>query len=146
MYLVDTDVVSSSAPTKLIHPDLIEWMDRHGTSLFVSAVTLVEIEGGIAKSRHLGATRKAAVLAEWLETILHLYAGRVLALDLPIARLAGTLMGRASALGQAPGMPDIVIAATAKHCGLTILTRNLRHFRPLGVPAIDPFAELPDDP
>ncbi|WP_244876980.1 PIN domain-containing protein [Acidocella facilis] len=44
---------------------------------------------------------------------------------------------------MAPGFADIIIAATAQHHGLTILTRNLRHFEPLGAAVHDPFVRLP---
>jgi len=50
---------------------------------------------------------------------------------------------RARGQGQAPGLGDIIIAATAQHHGLTILSRNVRHLAPLGVPVLDPFAALP---
>jgi predicted nucleic acid-binding protein len=55
--------------------------------------------------------------------------------------MAGKLTGDARAAGLAPGFADIAIAATAVHHGLTILTRNLRHFEPLGIAVIDPFRE-----
>jgi hypothetical protein len=70
-----------------------------------------------------------------------LYGDRILAFDTPAARIAGTLSDRARGLGYAPGFADIIIAATAHH-GLTILSRNIRHFKPLGVVVLDPFAAL----
>lgn len=118
-------------------------MDAHSAALFLSAVTVAEIEDGIAKSRREGATRKSADLASWLETVLHLYGDRVLAFDAPTARIAGAMADQARGQGQAPGFADIIIAATARHYGLTILSRNLRHFEPLGVVLIDPFTRLP---
>ncbi len=111
--------------------------------MFLSAVTVAEIEDGIAKSRREGAGRKSAELAAWLETVLHLYGARVLAFDIPAARIAGAMADRARSQGHAPGFADIIIAATAQRHGLTILSRNLRHFEPLGVAVIDPFASLP---
>ena len=118
-------------------------MDAHSAELFLSTVTIAEIEDGIAKAKREGATRKARDLTAWLETVLHLYAARILPFDLAIARLAGSLSDRARGQGHAPGFADIIIAATAQHHGLTILTRNVRHFEPLGVPVHDPFARLP---
>jgi predicted nucleic acid-binding protein len=50
---------------------------------------------------------------------------------------------RARGLGHAPGLADIIIAATAQHRGLTVLSRNLRHLEPLGVAVVDPFVKLP---
>jgi predicted nucleic acid-binding protein len=143
MYLVDTNVISAAGPSRLVRPALVEWMDTHSVSLFLSAVTVAEIEDGIFKSRREGATRKSADLAEWLETVLHLYGDRILAFDTSTARIAGAMTDRARGQGQAPGFADIVIAATAQRHGLTILSRNLRHFEPLGVPVIDPLTTFP---
>jgi toxin FitB len=143
VYLVDTNVISAAAPSRPIPLALVDWMDLHSTSLFLSAVTVAEIEDGIAKLRRKGATRKAADLLAWLETVLHLYGDRVLAFDAPTARIAGVMSDRARGQGHTPGLADIIIAATAHRHGLTILSRNLRHLEPLGVAALDPFAKLP---
>ena len=143
MYLVDTNVISAGAPSGRAHSELVAWMDAHSASLWLSAVTVAEIEDGVAKLRREGATKKSAALAAWREALLHLYGERVLPLDAPTARIAGLLSDRARGQGQAPGLADIVIAATAKRHGLMILTRNVRHFAPLGVPAFDPFEALP---
>lgn len=144
MYLVDTDVISAGAPRRgAASADLVRWMDEHSGSLYVSAVTVAEIEGGIAQSRRKGARRKAADLTAWLEALLHLYASRILVFDLLTARIAGTLSDLARSRGAAAGFADIAIAATASRHGLTILTRNMRHFRPIGVPALNPFDGLP---
>ena len=143
MYLVDTNIISTAAPSRQASSALVEWMDSHSAALFLSAVTVAEIEDGIAKSRREGARRKSADLAAWLETVLHLYGDRVLAFDVATARIAGATSDRARGLGQAPGFADIIIAATAQHRGLTVLSRNVRHLLPLGVAVIDPFLELP---
>jgi predicted nucleic acid-binding protein len=143
LYLVDTNVISAAALSQPAAPALVEWMDAHSASLFLSVVTVAEIEDGIAKSRREGATRKSANLAAWLETVLHLYDDRVLVFDIPTARIAGAIADRAGGQGQAPGLADIIIAATAQHHRLTILSRNLKHFEPLGGVVIDPFARLP---
>jgi toxin FitB len=144
VYLVDTNVISAAAPSRPVSPALVEWMDTHSASLFMSAVTVAEIEDGVAKLRREGATRKSADLTAWLDTVLHLYGDRILAFDAATARIAGALSDRARGLGPAPGLADIIIiAATAQHRGLTILSRNLRHLEPLGVAAVDPFVKLP---
>jgi predicted nucleic acid-binding protein len=109
----------------------------------MSAVTVAEIEDGIAKLRREGARRKSADLAAWLDTVLHLYGDRVLAFDAATARIAGAMSDRVRGLGHAPGFADIIVAATAQHRGLTILSRNVKHFGPLGVAVVDPFVKLP---
>lgn len=66
-------------------------------------------------------------------------------MDLPTARVLGGLSDGARAAGQAPGLADLAIAATAQNRGYTVLTRNLRHFGLLKVPALDPFMNLPPE-
>ena len=143
MYLVDTNVISAAAPGRPVPSALVKWMDAHSDSLFLSVVTVAEIEDGIAKSRREGATRKSSNLVSWLETVLHLYGDRILAFDAPTARIAGAIADRARGQGHAPGFADIIIAATARCHGLTILSRNIRHFEPLGVAVLNPFVALP---
>jgi toxin FitB len=143
MYLVDTNIISAAAPSRSSPPGLVAWMDANSASLFLSAVTVAEIVDGIAKLQREGASRKSADLAAWLETVLHLYGDRILSFDVPTAQVAGAITDRARSHGHAPGFADIIIAATAQHHRLTILSRNLRHFAPLGVVVIDPFTSLP---
>ena len=143
-YLVDTNVISATAPTTAVkRPELITWMDLHSDSLFLSAVTIAEVSDGIAKAKREGARRKSADLSAWLRTVLHLYGDRVLAFDSPTAEIAGALSDLARSRGHAPGFADIVIAATALRHDLIVLSRNERHFTPMGVAVIDPFKTLP---
>ena len=136
MYLVDTNVLSAGAPTKArSSPALADWMDRNSKGLFLSVVTVAEIEDGIAKARREGAPRKAERLDEWLETVRHLYTARILVLDVPVARLVGQLADQARGAGHSPELADLTISATARFHGYVVLTRNLRHFRVL-VPTI----------
>jgi predicted nucleic acid-binding protein len=144
VYLVDTNVISAGAPSKTASaPKLLAWMDENSTDLYMSAVSVAEIEAGIARLRRQGAARRADHLTAWLDTLLHLYAERVLPFEMEAARIAGALVDRAQSLGRAPGLADVVIAATAQFRGFTILTRNARHFEPFGVPFLDPFVRLP---
>ena len=144
MYLVDTNVISAGAPAKAAaQADLVDWMDRNSDRLFLSVITIAEVEDGIAKAHREGTRRKAADLAEWLETLLHLYEARILGIDLAIARRIGQLSDRARGRGQAPGFADLAIAATAQTRSLVVLTRNTRHFVSIDVPANDPFKDWP---
>lgn len=143
VYLVDTNVISAAAPGRAAPPGLADWMDRNAAALFISAITIAEISEGISKARREGATRRADALGAWLEAVIHLYPRRILALDVGVARALGDLSDHARAIGRPPGLADLIIAATAKRHGLTILTRNIRHFAPIGVPVHDPFASSP---
>jgi predicted nucleic acid-binding protein len=118
-------------------------MDQNSDRLFLSTITVAEIADGIAKARREGSRRKATDLTGWLETLLHLYGARVLPFDVAAARVAGTLRDRARSIGQSPGFADLAIAAIAANHGLTVLTANLRHFAPLGVPVHNPLETLP---
>ena len=144
MYLVDTNVLSAGAPGRSERSAaLLAWMDAHSEELFISAVTVAKISDGIAKMERTGSASRAASLGDWLELVLHLYGERVLPFDVAAARLAGKLMDKARTTGHSPGFADVAIAATAGNHGLTVLTLNLRHFGPLGIPANDPFERLP---
>ena len=146
MYLVDTNVIAAGAPSKRSADSrLITWMDVHSSELYLSVVTVAEIEDGIAKSHRENSMRKADDLAAWLEVVLHLYESRILAFDIAAARLAGALSGIARSRGIAPGFADLIIGATARCHVLTILTRNVRHFKPLGLLTINPFEHLPKE-
>jgi len=143
-YLVDTNVFSAAAPTAAVRrAEIIAWMDSRSDDLFLSAVTIAEIADGVAKAKREGAPRKAAALSEWLRTVLHLYGDRVLPFDSPTAEIAGALSDLARGRGHSPGFADVAIAATARKHGLTILSRNERHFAPLDAAVVDPFQKLP---
>ncbi|MGJ7041450.1 putative nucleic acid-binding protein [Shinella sp. BE166] len=145
MYLVDTNVISALAPSKRGGEGaLVDWLDKASPLLFLSVVTAAEVASGITKAEREGATSKARALGDWWQAIEYLYAEKLLAFDLPCARAAGRMLDQARA--HDPGFEDIAIAATAEVHGLTVLTRNIRHFEPLGVPVLDPFKALPPLP
>ena len=146
-YLLDTNVLSALAPTKTkAVTKFVDWLEAESAHLYLSTVTAAEIHDGIAKAKRQGATRKAETLSTWWRAVEHLYGDRILPFDLAAAGLAGSLADKARGAGHDPGFADIVIAATAGVHGLTILTRNIRHFAPLGVVALDPFQALPSFP
>jgi predicted nucleic acid-binding protein len=145
MFLLDTNVISALAPSKRqAAGDLIAWLDRASPYLFLSVITAAEVASRIAKAEREGASSKARLLREWWQTIEHLYKDKLLPFDLQCAHMAGAILDKARA--HQPGFEDIAIAATARAHGLTVLTRNLRHFEPLGTPVLDPFVGLPSLP
>ena len=143
MYLLDTNIVSADAPAKRrIGPEAFAaWVRANDDHLYISTVTIAEIEAGIARAVRIGATTKAERLCRWLAAVGHFYSGRILAFGLKETRVAGAILDRARA--HNPGSEDIAIAATAGARGLTVLTANERHFAPLGVPLINPLKQLP---
>lgn len=142
MFLVDTNVISALAPSKQQKIDeLAGWLDQASAQLFLSVITAAEIKSGIAKAECEGAATKARRLREWWDSVEYLYGQKLLPFDLKCAHAAGAILDNARA--HQPGFEDIAIAATAQVHGLTVLTRNIRHFGTLGVPALDPSTELP---
>lgn len=142
-YLIDTNIISETAPGRVAAPALLQWLGENDASIYLSVITIAEIEAGIAKAARQSATRKARVFQIWLNGIVRDYGARIYPIDLDIARLSGRIRDRALGTGHDPGTNDVFIAATAAHHGLTVLTRNLRHFAPLGVRAIDPVLAPP---
>ena len=88
----------------------------------------------------MGSAGRADNLREWFDRVVGNYGERVLPFDLAAARIAGGFIDAGQAQGRYPGFADISIAAIAQSRQLTVLTVNLRHFRPLGVEALNPFA------
>lgn len=133
------------APLARIHGNtsVIAWLDEHSDRMFLPAIVLVELTSGIAKLRRLRRDRDASALDEWLASVQHIYAWRILPLDDRAAHRTGLLVDRARAGKLDASFADICIAGIAQTRGMTVLTRNLRHFAPLGVPAHDPCATLP---
>jgi toxin FitB len=134
LYLLDTMVLSALRQRQR-NPRLVAWLRAAPESdLFLSAITLGEVEKGIAAvtSRDPAFARR---LAGWLDEVLRGFAARILPVDTVIARRWGRL---AAAHGHAGA--DLLIAATALEHGLTVATRNVRHFAGTGVPLVDPFA------
>jgi predicted nucleic acid-binding protein len=140
-WLIDTSVLSAFAPERpSLQPAQAAWFEERASALFLSTITAMEIETGIAKLRRAGSTHKLEALRLWFDEILRQYAERVLPFDLAAAQRAGALNDTAQAGGRHPGLADIAIAAIAQVHELVVLTTNIRHFEPLGVSVLNPFA------
>lgn len=132
-FLLDTDILSALRRSER-HPRIVEWLeDQRTADLHLSVVTIGEVERGIARQRDRDPAF-AQELADWLDKVLTWYGDRVLTIDTGTARRWGQLTER---LGHANA--DLLIAATALEHGLTVVTRNTRHFEPTGVEFINPF-------
>lgn len=133
MILLDTVVLSELRKTRP-SSQVITWLTGFRDSdLFLSVVSLGEIERGIEKMRHTDPAFSAA-LTRWLEDLLRLYGDRVLPVTPAIARRWGSLSAQHGYDGA-----DLLIAATGLIHGLQVATRNVRHFVPLGVSVVNPF-------
>ena len=133
MYLLDTDVVSELRRPKP-HGAVVAWLRGvEDADLHLAAVSLGEIQAGMEITREQDPA-KAAEIEAWLELVAGSW--NVLAADGRVFRAWARLMhGRDDRL-----IEDALIAATAQVHGLTVVTRNVRDFRPFGVTVLDPFA------
>lgn len=133
LYLLDTNVVSEQRKSRA-HGRVVAWLESiDDAQLFLSAVTLGEIQAGIELTREQGA-EKAGEIEAWLELLSGAY--NVLPMDAATFRAWARLMHRKSDTLY----EDAMIAATAKVNGLTIATRNVADFNALGVQVFNPFA------
>ena len=133
MYLIDT-VALSELRKRERDPGMVRWLrNKSADSLFLSVVTIGEIEWGIFRQ-----TRANPVFAEalgaWLDRTVDIYGDRILPVDTTVARRWGRLSTR---IGH--GGADLLIAATALEYGFTVITRNVRHFVPTGAAVENPF-------
>ena len=132
MYLLDTNVVSELRRPRP-HGAVLDWIsDVPAEQLFVSAVTIGEIQAGIEITREQDEA-KAEELEAWLDKVLVSYG--VLPMDAPAFREWARLMhGRSDTMAE-----DAMIAATSIVHRLTVVTRNVSDFDQLGVELQNPF-------
>ena len=136
MFLLDTDVLSALRRRDR-HPDVVRWLEtQRAMDLYLSVISVGEITKGIVQQERSNPSI-ARELTVWLTRWLTWYGDRVLGVDGAIARRWGRLSG---SLGH--DSADLMIAATALEHGLTVVTRNVKHFEPTGVPTLSPFGEV----
>ena len=132
MYLLDTNVVSELRKPRP-HGAVLAWIESvDDAQLFVSAVTLGEIQAGIELTREQDAT-KANEIEVWLEQVATAY--NVLPMDAATFRQWARLMHKKSNTLY----EDAMIAATSKVHGLNVVTRNVADFQELGLKVLNPF-------
>ena len=135
MYLIDT-VVLSELRKRERSAGIVRWLhDKTVDALFLSAITIGEIERGVLRQQAKNPVF-AEALGAWLARTVETYGDRILSVDTRVTRRWGRLSAR---IGH--GGADLLIAATALEHRLTVVTRNVRHFLPTGVPVEDPFQD-----
>lgn len=142
-YLLDTNVISElRKPSGRAAPSVRAWAGRQSTSeLSISVVTVMEIEIGIARLERRDA-EQSRVLRAWFEhDLLAAFAGRVRVVDLEIARRAARMH-----VPDPRSERDVLLAATASVHNLTVVTRNVVDFEPLGVRFLNPWDEQASTP
>ena len=136
-FLLDTNVISEWTKPR---PDegVVRWLaDADEDRVFVSVVTLAELRYGVER---LPAGARRRRLDSWLsDEIRTRFEARVLSVDAAIADIWGAVVARRNAAGRPIGNIDALIAATAKHHELALVTRDVKDFEGLGLRLLDPW-------
>ena len=125
-YLLDTNVLS-----ELVRPRpetrVVEWIEAADEAmLYLSVLTLGEIRKGVAAVSH---GKRRTRLETWLEVDLPArFAGRIVPIDVHIADRWGVIAAEAKRKGETLSVIDGLLAATALHRNLTVVSRNVAHF------------------
>jgi hypothetical protein len=136
MFLLDTNVVSELRRPARAAPRVRSWADNTPAELYaLSVVTVQELERGALLMERRDAVQ-GSILRRWLEEeVLARLASRILPIEVSVAR-------RCAQLHVPDPRPerDALIAATALVYGLTVVTRNVADFEPMGVSVLNPWA------
>ncbi len=142
MYVLDTNVVSELRKVRFGKADarVANWADSvEAASLYVSAITILELEIGVLQMESRDPSQ-GAMLRAWLDNhVSPEFAERVLSVDTAVARRCARLhvLDRRAAR-------DALIAATALVHGMTIVSRNVADFEPAGVAVLNPWNDSPE--
>lgn len=135
MFLLDTNVLSELRRRERTHPRVAAWADAvHATDLFLSAITVLEIEAGTLMLARRDEAQ-GAVLRAWIDgKVLPAFEGRILPVDTAVAQRCARLH-----VPDPRAERDALIAATALVHGLQVVTRNVADFQPMGVALLNPW-------
>ena len=137
-FLIDTNVVSETFRPRPA-PRVLAWVRRQmAGDLFLAAISLGELVRGARRVRDRARQER---LVRWINHDLTTqFQGRILPFDREAAVIWGTIMGDGDRTGRPKPMADAQIAAVALRHGLTLVTRNIRDFKDIGVALVDPWA------
>ncbi|NUU07613.1 type II toxin-antitoxin system VapC family toxin [Leifsonia sp. C5G2] len=134
-WLLDTVTLSATRRPDRAEPSVVRWLERQNPfSLYLSAITVFEIELGTARKEHTD-PQQGADLRRWVDDVYSVFSDRILPVDHEVA-------GVAAGYHVPDPRPerDALIAATAEVGKLSVVTRNVRDFEPFGVPLFDPWS------
>jgi len=135
MFLLDTNVLSELRRRERTHPKVAAWADSvQAADLFLSAITILEIEAGTLMLARRDVAQ-GAVLRAWIDDkVLPAFAGRVLAIDTAVAQHCARLH-----VPDPRAERDALIAATALVHRMCVVTRSVSDFQPMGVELLNPW-------
>ena len=135
MFLLDTNVLSELRRRERTHPKVAAWADTvNAADLYLSAITILEIEAGTLLLARRDA-RQGAVLRAWIDgKVLPAFAGRILSVDMAVAQCCARLH-----VPDPRAERDAPIAATALVHRMRVVTRNIADFHSMGVELLNPW-------
>jgi predicted nucleic acid-binding protein len=134
MYLLDTNIVSELRRARKAHPNVRTWAQTlPAANLYLSVISILELEIGVLLMERRD-RRQGGILRAWMDGhVLPTFAGRILAIDTAVAQRCAALH-----VPDPRSDRDALIAATALVHGMTVVTRNMSHFQPMGVAVVNP--------
>lgn len=143
-YLLDTCIISKLRKIKSrSDPKLESWIEKHSeTQLYLSVITIGEIQSGIAKldGKQPEEKRKRRILEDWLfASLIPRFQERILEIDSAVALTWGKIMGISRRNGNQLPAIDALLAATALTYQLIVVTENVRDFENSGAPCFNPY-------
>jgi predicted nucleic acid-binding protein len=137
VYLLDTNVVSELRKAKFrkLAPKVLNWVNQVSTSsLFLSVITILELETGVLLIERRDPDQ-GAVLRSWLDAhVLPVFSDRILPVDTAVARYCARLH-----VPDRRSDRDALLAATALVHKMTVVTRNVSDFAATGVDILNPW-------
>ena len=139
-YLLDTNVISEWMKPRP-DPNVARWLaEADEDQIWLSVITFAEIRLGIEE---MAAGRRRDALLTWLENDLPArFEGRIIGIGLAVAAAWGVIMARGRKAGRSLNDIDAFLAAIAQVRGLTLVTRNTKHFESLGLELLNPWAAV----
>jgi len=135
-FLLDTDVLSE---TQKRNPDrrVLDWLaDTRSDDLHISVLSVGEVRRGATNLQERGDLKRSLALERWLAEVIGTYRDRIVPISLAVADTWG-----GQSMRRSPPPIDGLIAATAILHGMTMVTRNTRHFGLTGVRMLNPFGQ-----
>lgn len=135
MFLLDTNVISELRRPARADSNVLAWARSRAVSDFhLSAISILELEIGTLRLARKDASQ-AETLRRWIDTVvLAQFEGRIHPVDIAVAQRCARLH-----VPDPRADRDALIAATAALHGMTVVTRNVQDFKPLGVSILNPW-------
>jgi len=137
VYLIDTNVISElrKAAKPSVDPRVLQWaQETPPEQMWVSAISIFELDLGVLRAEHKD-TKQGRVLRTWLtRQVIPAFEGRIIAIDAHVAQVAARMH-----VPNPQPERDALIAASAIIHGLTMVMRDEKDFRPMGVATLNPW-------